>query len=43
MQAYLIDIKKEEAKAKDPSYTRKLPLFIGEKDGKDILYCSNSR
>lgn len=33
--AYLIDIKVEEAKAKDPSYTRKLPLFIGEKDNKD--------
>jgi Na+-transporting NADH:ubiquinone oxidoreductase subunit C len=35
-QAYLIDIKKEETKAKDPSYKRKLPLFIGEKDGKEI-------
>ena len=34
--AYLIDIKVEEAKAKDPSYTRKLPLFIGEKDNKDF-------
>lgn len=32
-QAYLIDIKKESDKAKDASYTRKLPLFIGEKDG----------
>lgn len=31
--AYLIDLKKEEAKAADPNYTRKLPLFIGEKDG----------
>jgi len=31
--AYLIDLKKEKEKAKDPSYTRKLPLFIGEKDG----------
>ncbi|OIQ27903.1 MAG: Na(+)-translocating NADH-quinone reductase subunit C [Bacteroidetes bacterium MedPE-SWsnd-G2] len=31
--AYLIDIKKEKAAAKDPSYTRRLPLFIGEKDG----------
>ena len=30
--AYLIDIKKEEAKAKDPNYKRRLPLFIGEKD-----------
>ncbi|MDT0554093.1 Na(+)-translocating NADH-quinone reductase subunit C [Urechidicola vernalis] len=32
--AYMIDLKKETAKAKDASYTRKLPLFIGEKDGK---------
>lgn len=32
--AYLIDIKKEEAHASDdPNYKRKLPLFIGEKDG----------
>lgn len=31
--AYLIDIKKEAAKAKDKSYQRKLPLFVGEKDG----------
>ena len=30
--AYLIHIKKEEAKAKDPNYKRRLPLFIGEKD-----------
>lgn len=34
--AYLIDIKKEQANAKDPSYKRRLPLFIGEKDGKTI-------
>lgn len=33
-KAYLIDLKKESEKAKDPSYTRKLPLFIGQKDGK---------
>jgi Na+-transporting NADH:ubiquinone oxidoreductase subunit C len=33
--AYLIDIKKEESKAKDdPNYKRRLPLFIGEKEGK---------
>ena len=32
--AYLIDIKKEKALAKDASYSRRLPLFIGEKDGK---------
>lgn len=35
-EAYLIDIKKEESKAKDPSYERRLPLFVGEKDGKEI-------
>lgn len=32
--AYLIDIKKEEAAAKNPNYQRQLPLFIGEKDNK---------
>lgn len=33
-QAYLIDLKKEnELAKKDPAYQRKLPLFIGEKDG----------
>jgi Na+-transporting NADH:ubiquinone oxidoreductase subunit C len=31
--AYLIDIKKESEEAKDPNYKRRLPLFIGEKDG----------
>jgi Na+-transporting NADH:ubiquinone oxidoreductase subunit C len=31
--AYLIDVKKQQANAKDGK-TRKLPLFIGEKDGK---------
>ena len=34
--AYMIDIKKEESKAKDPNYVRKLPLFEGQKDGKDV-------
>ncbi len=34
--AYLIDLKKEESKAKDPNYKRRLPLFIGEKDGKEV-------
>lgn len=34
--AFLIDIKKEEAAAKNPNYKRKLPLFIGEKDGKTL-------
>jgi len=32
-QAYLIDVKKEQASAKEGN-VRKLPLFIGEKDGK---------
>lgn len=31
--AYLIDVKKEKALAKNPDYQRRLPLFIGEKDG----------
>ncbi|MGJ8667491.1 MAG: Na(+)-translocating NADH-quinone reductase subunit C [Patiriisocius sp.] len=35
-EAYLIDIKKEATKAKDPNYTRKLPIMVGEKDGKEI-------
>lgn len=35
--AYLIDIKKEETKAKNnPNYKRKLPLIVAEKDGKNI-------
>ena len=33
-QAYLIDVKKEKASAKEDGYTRRLPLFVGEKDGK---------
>ena len=32
--AYLTNLKKEEALAKKGNYQRKLPLFIGEKDGK---------
>tara|TARA_R110002111_G_scaffold18_3_gene181 strand:- start:44739 stop:45485 length:747 start_codon:yes stop_codon:yes gene_type:complete len=32
-QAYLIDVKKEQTKAK-AGKTRRLPLFVGEKDGK---------
>lgn len=35
-EAYLIDIKKESTKAKNPDYQRKLPLFVGEKDGKEV-------
>jgi Na+-transporting NADH:ubiquinone oxidoreductase subunit C len=34
--AYLIDVKKEKALAKDPNYSRKLPLFIAEKDEKKL-------
>jgi Na+-transporting NADH:ubiquinone oxidoreductase subunit C len=34
--AYLIDIKKEQALAKSDTYTRKLPVFIGEKEGKNF-------
>jgi Na+-transporting NADH:ubiquinone oxidoreductase subunit C len=35
-EAYLIDLKQEEAKAKNKKepYERRLPLFIGEKEGK---------
>lgn len=35
-EAYLIDLKKEETKAKDDSYERRLPLFVAEKDGKEL-------
>ena len=31
--AYLLDLKKEHALAKDPSHQKRLPLLIGEKDG----------
>ena len=35
--AYLIDVKKEESQAKnDPKYQRRLPLFVGEKEGKTV-------
>ncbi|GGH35071.1 NADH:quinone oxidoreductase [Mangrovimonas yunxiaonensis] len=33
-EAYLMDIKKEKAQAKGDASKRRLPLFIGEKDGK---------
>lgn len=33
-KAYLIDIKKEKDLAKNDDYNRRLPLFVGEKDGK---------
>ena len=33
-KAYLIDIKKEKTLARNPSYSRKLPLFVGKKDDK---------
>ncbi|WP_223032867.1 Na(+)-translocating NADH-quinone reductase subunit C [Hanstruepera marina] len=32
-QAYLIDVKKEKSAAKKADYSRRLPLFIGEKEG----------
>jgi Na+-transporting NADH:ubiquinone oxidoreductase subunit C len=32
-EAYLIDIKKEQAAAKEASYQRRLPLFVGEIEG----------
>ena len=35
-KAYLIDVKKQKALAKDPNYMRKLPLFIAEKDGRNL-------
>jgi len=35
-EAYLIDIKKEETKAKNGDYQRKLPLFVAEMDGKEV-------
>jgi len=35
-EAYLIDIKKEETKAKNGDYERRLPIFVGEKDGKKL-------
>ena len=34
--AYLIDVSKEEALAKSADYERRLPLFVGEKDGKTV-------
>jgi Na+-transporting NADH:ubiquinone oxidoreductase subunit C len=34
--AYLIDIKKEAELAKKATYKRRLPLFIGNKDGRDF-------
>jgi Na+-transporting NADH:ubiquinone oxidoreductase subunit C len=34
--AYLIDIKKEKSLAKEADYQRRLPLFIGQKDGKTL-------
>ena len=34
--AYLIDIKKESTKAKSDDYQRRLPLFMGQKDGSEL-------
>ncbi|MGB0304261.1 MAG: Na(+)-translocating NADH-quinone reductase subunit C [Flavobacteriaceae bacterium] len=36
-QAFLIDVKKEATKAADPAYERRLPLFEGSIEGKDIF------
>ena len=33
-ESYLIEVKKEKTLAKDPTYERRLPLFIAEKDDK---------
>lgn len=35
-QAYLIDLKKENELARNPSYQRRLPLFIGKNDGEEF-------
>lgn len=35
-ESYLIDVKQEQQKAKDPNYKRRLPLFVGEKDGQTV-------
>ncbi|PKQ43793.1 Na(+)-translocating NADH-quinone reductase subunit C [Confluentibacter flavum] len=35
-QAYLIDVKKEKSSAKDDPSKRRLPLFVGDIDGKTI-------
>lgn len=35
-QAYLIDVKKEKSTAKDDASKRRLPLFVGDIDGKTI-------
>ena len=35
-KAYLIDVKKQKTLAKDPSHKRKLPLFLAQKDGRNL-------
>jgi len=35
-EAYLIDIKKEETKAKNKEYSRRLPVFVGDKEGQEV-------
>lgn len=35
-QAYLIDVKKEKSSSRDDASKRRLPLFVGEVDGKTI-------
>ncbi len=36
-EAYLIDVKKEGDLSKNPDYQRRLPLFVGEKDGSEYF------
>ena len=35
-KAYLIDVKKQKTLAKNPSHKRKLPLFLAQKDGRNL-------
>tara|TARA_Y100000768_G_C23908315_1_gene648685 strand:- start:439 stop:1191 length:753 start_codon:yes stop_codon:yes gene_type:complete len=35
-KAYLIDVKKQKTLAKDPSHKRKLPLFLAQKEGRNL-------
>ena len=41
-EPYLIDVKKEQANAKEGG-ERRLPLFVGEKDGKKFYYVAPIR
>jgi Na+-transporting NADH:ubiquinone oxidoreductase subunit C len=35
-EAYLIDVRKEATKAKNGDYNRRLPIFVGQKEGKGV-------